>query len=84
MAIGKKKYVVIDSKDDSYVEMWVFFEDGDILDDVKKGGEQIYLNAQEYAVGFYEKYGFIKQGKPFLEANIVHYKMNYTEKSLNC
>ena len=35
----------------------------------------IYLHAQEYAIPFYEKYGFVKQGDRFYEANIPHFKM---------
>jgi predicted GNAT family N-acyltransferase len=33
------------------------------------------LEAQEYAVPFYEKVGFHVVGEPFLEANIIHYTM---------
>ena len=29
---------------------------------------------------FYEKYGFIRVGNMFMEANIEHYKMVYEEK----
>lgn len=40
--------------------------------------EIIYLNAQESAIGFYEKLGFESIGPKFEEANIVHQKMNYS------
>jgi predicted GNAT family N-acyltransferase len=33
------------------------------------------LDAQEYAVPFYEKLGFRISGEPFLDANIIHYAM---------
>jgi predicted GNAT family N-acyltransferase len=33
------------------------------------------LEAQEYAVPFYEKLGFHIVSQPFLEANIIHYTM---------
>jgi predicted GNAT family N-acyltransferase len=39
--------------------------------------EIIYLNAQESAIGFYEKLGFESIGPKFEEANILHQKMNY-------
>jgi predicted GNAT family N-acyltransferase len=39
--------------------------------------ELIYLNAQESAIGFYEKLGFKSTGPKFKEANIVHQKMIY-------
>lgn len=37
--------------------------------------KKIYLEAQVYAVGFYEKLGFIKVGKEFLEDGIPHIVM---------
>ncbi len=33
------------------------------------------VEAQQYAVPFYEKLGFHVVGEPFLEANIIHYTM---------
>lgn len=33
------------------------------------------LDAQEYAVPFYQKLGFRVVGEPFLDANIIHYAM---------
>lgn len=46
-----------------------------ILTDILPTDKPVYLNAQSTVVGFYEKYGFIKTGKPFFEAGIEHYKM---------
>lgn len=37
----------------------------------------IYLHAQEHALGFYEKHGFMAQGDRFYEAGIPHFKMTY-------
>jgi cation diffusion facilitator family transporter len=48
-----------------------------ILKDVAFRKKQIYLHSQVFAVGFYEKFGFVKTGETFIEANIEHYKMIY-------
>ncbi|MCF6184853.1 MAG: GNAT family N-acetyltransferase [Bacteroidales bacterium] len=40
---------------------------------------KIYLNSQVQAITFYEKLGFKKIGELFYEANIEHYKMEYSE-----
>ena len=48
-----------------------------VLSDVKPFDKKIYLHAQVTAVGFYEKYGFKKEGPMFSEANIDHYTMSY-------
>jgi len=37
--------------------------------------QNIYLNAQENVISFYEKLGFIVAGERFFEANIPHKKM---------
>ena len=37
----------------------------------------VYLNAQLPAVRFYERHGFVKAGKKFVEAEIEHYKMTW-------
>jgi predicted GNAT family N-acyltransferase len=37
--------------------------------------DQVYLNAQKTALGFYEKFGFKATGLPFIEADIWHVKM---------
>lgn len=41
----------------------------------------IYLHAQVTAVGFYEKYGFVKTGEPFDEAGIMHYVMHLEKRN---
>lgn len=43
--------------------------------DFAKGN--IYLHAQEHAMGFYQKYGFEALGDRFFEAGIPHFKMIY-------
>ena len=48
-----------------------------VLKDVVPIGKRIYLHAQVSAVGFYEKYGFKKEGPMFTEANIDHFIMTY-------
>jgi predicted GNAT family N-acyltransferase len=47
--------------------------------DFSKG--HIYLHAQEHAMGFYEKYGFVAKGDRFFEAGIPHFKMIYQPES---
>jgi predicted GNAT family N-acyltransferase len=37
-----------------------------------------YVHAQESAVGFWARMGFVVEGEPFLEAEIVHRKMTRT------
>ncbi len=37
--------------------------------------EMIFLHAQTYAIGFYEKAGFKAHGEEFMDANIPHYAM---------
>ena len=49
----------------------------EVLTDVKPARKKIYLHAQVTAVGFYEKYGFKKEGPMFSEANIDHFVMTY-------
>ncbi len=39
------------------------------------GAKEIYIEAQRYAVGFYEKAGFTVTSKPFLEDGISHVSM---------
>ena len=41
----------------------------------------IYLHAQEDVIKFYENLGFVIIGDKFLEADIVHAKMIYDNKS---
>ncbi len=40
--------------------------------------KNIYLNAQESVIKFYEKLGFISNGCSFIEAEIPHQKMVYS------
>lgn len=42
------------------------------------GADKVYLEAQTYAVGFYEKLGFRQISGPFLLDGIPHVKMLYT------
>ena len=46
-----------------------------ILEDLSDFDGEIYMHAQTDVIPFYEKAGFIKEGKEFEEANILHYKM---------
>ena len=48
-----------------------------LLDQVKSKGKRIYIHAQEYAVKFYQKCGFIIDSDVFIEANIRHFRMVY-------
>ena len=52
-----------------------------ILSDLSEFNGLIYLHAQVGVIPFYEKIGFIKEGKKFEEAGIQHYKM-YLSKNL--
>ena len=38
--------------------------------------EVVRLHAQTHALGFYEKLGFVAEGKEFLEAGIPHFRMS--------
>ena len=44
----------------------------------EKGLPSVYLGAQEHAVPFYEKLGFVTEGEPFDEAGIPHRHMRLT------
>jgi len=46
-----------------------------ILHDLKDFKGTIYMHAQSEVLPFYEKMGFIKEGKEFEEAGIMHFKM---------
>lgn len=39
------------------------------------GAGAVHIHAQTHAVSFYEMFGFIAYGEPFLEANIEHISM---------
>ena len=47
----------------------------EILQDVLPHPAIIYLHAQLPALPFYERFGFIKEGEIFYEAEMAHYKM---------
>ncbi len=47
----------------------------EILKDIIPLNKEIYLHAQESAVNFYLKHGFVISGDTFYEANIKHFKM---------
>lgn len=49
-----------------------------LIEEAKKLGDvQIWGNAQVWALEFYENLGFVVAGEEFLEAGIVHVRMNY-------
>ena len=48
-----------------------------ILDDLQTFNGMIYMHAQSEVLPFYEKMGFIKEGKEFEEAGIMHFKMTF-------
>ena len=48
-----------------------------VVNDVNPLATRIYLHAQVTAIGFYEKYGFKKEGPMFTEANIDHFTMYF-------
>lgn len=41
----------------------------------RRGLASAFLNAQTYAVPFYERFGFVREGQEFLDAGIPHYRM---------
>ena len=41
----------------------------------ERGMGRVFLGAQEHAVGFYEKLGFLRYGSPYEEAGIQHLHM---------
>lgn len=41
----------------------------------REGRETVILDAQEYAVPFYERLGFRAEGEPFMDAGIPHRRM---------
>lgn len=52
-----------------------------IMSEVKAAGKKIYMNAQEYAEKFYEKFGFQRVGELFYEAEIPHYEMVFSPQT---
>lgn len=53
-----------------------------VLNDTMAAGIRIYLHAQVTAIGFYEKFGFVKEGTLFTEAGIDHFVMVYRPTSV--
>ena len=51
-----------------------------VLEDVVPLGKKIYMHAQEAAMNFYLREGFVPEGDLFMEANIRHYKMVLTPR----
>jgi predicted GNAT family N-acyltransferase len=49
----------------------------EVLQDILPLAKKIYLHAQEDAVNFYLRNGFVICGDKFFEAGIGHYKMEY-------
>ena len=49
----------------------------EVLKDATSQGKQVYLHSQLKAVPFYERNGFVKEGKMFTEAGIEHFLMKY-------
>jgi predicted GNAT family N-acyltransferase len=45
----------------------------------EKGVGSIKLSAQEHAVEFYRKQGFVVESKVYLDAGIPHYDMKFTD-----
>jgi predicted GNAT family N-acyltransferase len=39
------------------------------------GMQEVFLNAQSHALGFYERCGFVAEGDEFMEAGIPHFRM---------
>ncbi len=44
--------------------------------------KKIVMDAQKYAIGFYEKFGFIVTSDEFLEEGVVHVKMELVLENL--
>lgn len=42
------------------------------------GAKEVFVGAQEHAIPFYEKIGFIKQEESYEEDHIIHYMMKIT------
>lgn len=50
-----------------------------LLDEARqRGAISVFLNAQTYAVPFYERFHFVREGAEFLDAGIPHYRMTLT------
>ncbi len=40
-----------------------------------KGFKKIMMHARDSAIGFYEKFGYVSKGDPFIEVNVPHHIM---------
>lgn len=50
-----------------------------LLDEARqRGASSAFLTAQTYAVPFYERFNFVREGADFLDAGIPHYRMTLT------
>lgn len=52
-----------------------------MLQQIPQDGRPCYLHAQEHALAFYQKAGFVAEGNRFFEANIPHFTMVYRPAS---
>ena len=50
---------------------------------LKAGASEVRLGAQEYACGFYEKFGFLPCGEPFDDEGCAHIPMRATAERIN-
>lgn len=53
-----------------------------VMSDVLLKNRPVYLHAQEKAVNFYKRFGFVVKGDAFEEAGIRHYKMVWVKHTL--
>jgi predicted GNAT family N-acyltransferase len=44
----------------------------------QRGAARVFLNAQTYAVPFYERFHFVREGAEYFEDGIPHYRMTRT------
>ena len=50
-----------------------------LLDEARqRGAGSVFLNAQTYAVPFYERFNFVREGTEYFEDGIPHYRMTRT------
>jgi len=56
----------------------------EVMKDVLPMNKKIYLHSQINAVTYYERAGFVKKGKMFIEADIKHYLMEYDAEKMVC
>jgi predicted GNAT family N-acyltransferase len=44
----------------------------------KRGASGVFLNSQTYAVPFYERFNFVREGAEYFEDGIPHFRMTLT------